>query len=132
MCVIVGVERATPIRQLMSGLPLFKWSGLPLKKPFFNSGVNYLGPLNFLCFSHPQYFTTYHFLYLLIFSLGLEVPATPKYATRGMQPATPKFFGEKVSSVRLKTFFKNFPSYARCILYRFCYKENSLLLNTYD
>ena len=40
-----AIERATPIRQLMSDLPLARLAAH--KKPFFHFGVNYLGPPNF-------------------------------------------------------------------------------------
>ena len=44
-CGVCAIERATPIRQLMSDLPLARLAAH--KKSFFYSGVNYLGPLNF-------------------------------------------------------------------------------------
>ena len=44
-CGVCAIERATPIRQLMSDLPLARLTAH--KKPFFYSGVDYLGPLNY-------------------------------------------------------------------------------------
>ena len=44
-CGVCAIERATPTGQLMSDLPLARLT--THKKPFYYSGVNYLGPLNF-------------------------------------------------------------------------------------
>ena len=44
-CGVCAIERATPIRQLMSDLPLARLAAHI--KPFFYFGVNYFGPLNF-------------------------------------------------------------------------------------
>ena len=44
-CGECAIEKATPIKQLMSDLPLARLAAR--KKPFFYSGVDYLGPLNF-------------------------------------------------------------------------------------
>ena len=44
-CGVCAIERATPIRQLMSDLPLARLAAH--KKPFFYSGIDYLGPLNY-------------------------------------------------------------------------------------
>ena len=45
-CGVCAIERATPIRQLMSDLPLARLAAL--KKLFFYSEVDYLGPLKFV------------------------------------------------------------------------------------
>ena len=44
-CGVCAIERATPIRQLMSDLLLARLAAH--KKPFFCSRVDYFGPLNF-------------------------------------------------------------------------------------
>ena len=44
-CGVCAIKKATPIRQLMSDLPLARLTAH--EKPFFYSGVDYLGPPNF-------------------------------------------------------------------------------------
>ena len=44
-CDVCAIERATPIGQLMSDLPLARLA--THKHPFLYSGVDYLGPLNY-------------------------------------------------------------------------------------
>ena len=45
-CGVCAIERATPIGQLMSDLPLARFAAH--KKPFFYARVDYLGPLKFV------------------------------------------------------------------------------------